>query len=115
VIAHVVLFQPRTDLSPAEREAFAQSFARAIDRIPQLRRARVGKRKNLERLYDGLNARGFSHIAVLEFDCEADLRAYLDHPAHDELGRRFYETAEAALVFDFDMKEGDDAIGLFRR
>jgi hypothetical protein len=114
VIAHVVLFQPRADLAPAEREAFAQSFAGAVAGIPQLRRARVGERKNLERFYDGLNARSFSHIAVLEFDSETDLRTYLEHPAHEELGRRFYETAEAALVFDFEMKEGHDAIALFR-
>jgi Stress responsive A/B Barrel Domain len=113
VIAHVVLFQPRADLSPTEREAFAQSFARAVSGIPQLRRARVGERKNFARLYDRLNARSFSHIAVLEFDSETDLRAYLDHPAHEELGRRFYETAEGALVFDFDMKEGNEVKAVF--
>jgi hypothetical protein len=113
VIAHVVLFQPRADLSQTERETFAQSFARAVSGIPQLRRARIGERKNFERLYDRLNARSFSHIAFLEFDSEADLRAYLDHPAHQELGKRFYETAEAALVFDFDMKENDEVKAVF--
>jgi hypothetical protein len=42
MIAHVVLFQPRADLSPTDREAFAAAFERAITEIPQVRRARVG-------------------------------------------------------------------------
>jgi stress responsive alpha/beta barrel protein len=114
VIAHVVLFQPRADLSNEQRESFARAFERAVAGIPQLRRAQLGERQTLDRLYDRLNARDFSHIAILEFDSESDLRTYLDHPAHEELGQRFYETAEAALVYDFAMKEGDDAITLFR-
>ena len=38
---------------------------------------------------------------------EADLRAYLNHPAHVTLGQRFFQTAEAALVYDFVMVEPD--------
>ena len=40
---------------------------------------------------------------MIEFDTEEALRTYLDHPAHAELGRRFYEFSEAALVHDFEM------------
>lgn len=114
MIAHVVIFQPRADLSPADREAFAASFERALTSIPQVRRARVGERMNLGRLYDQQNARDFSHIAIIEFDSEADLRAYLDHPAHRELGERFYRSAEAALVFDFELTDGERVQDLLR-
>jgi hypothetical protein len=106
VIAHVVLFQPRADLSPADREAFAAAFERALTNIPQVRRARVGERINLGRLYDQQNALSFSHAAIIEFNSEEDLRAYLEHPAHQELGQRFYAIAEAAMVFDFAMVDG---------
>lgn len=113
MIAHVVLFQPRRDLSAAARSAFAASFERALTSIPQVRRARVGERKNLGRLYDQMNARDFPYVAIIEFDSEVDLRAYLDHPAHDELGKCFYESAEAALVYDFALSEGEDVTRLF--
>ena len=114
MIAHVVLFQPRADLSATDREAFAASFERALTSIPQVRRARVGERVNLGRFYDQQNARDFSHVAVIEFDSEADLRAYLEHPAHRELGTRFYQAAEAALVYDFALSEGTEAGNVFK-
>jgi Stress responsive A/B Barrel Domain len=114
MIAHVVLFQPRAGLSDADRAAFAASFEHALTRIPRVRRAYVGERVNLGRFYDQHNARDFSHLAIIEFDSEADLRAYLDHPAHQELGERFYSAAEAALVFDFALTEGQRISDLLR-
>src|SRR5919108_3981749 len=113
MIAHLVLFQPRPDLSPTDRAAFAASFERALASIPHVRRARVGQRVNLGRVYDQQNARDFSHVAIIEFNSEGDLRAYLDHPAHEELGRCFYSSAEGVMVFDFRLQEGEDAMAVF--
>lgn len=79
-----------------------------------MRRARIGERRHLGRLYDQLNERDFPFVAVIEFETEADLRAYLEHPAHEELGKYFYETSRAALVFDFELSEGRDAQRVFR-
>jgi hypothetical protein len=115
MIAHVVLFEPRADLSAADREAFAASFERALTSIPQVRRARLGERVNLGRVYDQQNARAFSHVAIIEFDSTADLLVYLEHPAHQELGARFYATAEAALALDFSLVEGADVASVFNR
>ena len=113
MIAHVVLFQPRSDLRAAEREAFAAAFEHALTSIPQVRRARVGARRIMGRQYDQQNRSEFSFVAILEFDSEADLRTYLDHPAHDELGRQFYGTAESALAYDFELTEGAGVSGVF--
>ena len=44
MIAHVVLFKPRADLSPEARRRLAESFEAALRQIPSIRRARVGKR-----------------------------------------------------------------------
>jgi hypothetical protein len=114
LIAHVVLFQPRRDLPAAARDRFAAAFERALTSIPQVRRARVGERKTLGRAYDRMNERDFPYAAIIEFDEESDLRAYLDHPAHDDLAKWFYETAEAALVYDFELREGANATAVFR-
>ena len=113
MVAHVVLFRPRADLDEADRRAFAGAFQHAIAGIPSVRRARVGWRINLGREYDALNTHNFQFVAILEFDREKDLAAYLAHPAHQELGARFYQSAEAALVYDFELKEGADVAAVF--
>ena len=115
MIAHVVLFQPRATSRRTERDAFAASFEHALTSIPQVRRARVGARRTLGRALRPAERCDFSFVAIIEFDSEADLLTYLDHPAHEELGRRFYETAEAALVYDFELTEGAGASGVFQR
>lgn len=107
MIAHVVLFHPQAGLTDAERAAFIAALEHALVNIPLIRRARVGRRLVLGQQYDQQNAQQFSFAAILEFDNESDLRHYLEHPAHKTLGEQFYYAAEAALVFDFDLIEGD--------
>ena len=48
----------------------------------------------------------YTHAAILEFDDLAGLRAYLEHPAHTELGSRFFDCFEHALMYDFDVHDG---------
>jgi hypothetical protein len=66
----------------------------------------------LNRPYDELNAANFPFAAMLEFETEGDLRAYLEHPAHQMLGAQFYVTSDAALVFDFEGVPGPPFDGL---
>ncbi len=89
-----------------EREQFVASLENALDGIPVIARARVGRRRVLGRAYDAAAAEHYEFAAVLEFAAEADLRTYLDHPAHLELGRRFFASAETMLVHDFEMVDG---------
>jgi Stress responsive A/B Barrel Domain len=94
MIAHVVLFRPRVDLSKEAREALAASFEAALTQIPSIRRARVGRRID------------YTYAAVIEFDNRAGLMAYLDHPAHEQLASRFFSAFEEALMYDFELLEG---------
>ena len=55
----------------------------------------------------------YSHAALLEFDDVAGLRAYLEHPAHQELASRFFEAFEEALIYDFEVKDGEAGIAAF--
>lgn len=101
MIAHVVLFRPKTDLSTMERDVFIDSLRRAIDGIPQIVRARVGRRVTLGTAYDALPGQDYPFMAILEFSTRADLAAYLAHPAHQALGEQFYTAAESALALDY--------------
>lgn len=102
MISHVVLFRPRTTITEAEREALIAALRHAVSGIATIRRATIGRRVLLNRPgYETQMAEHYEYSAILEFDSEADLRAYLDHPAHVDLGRRLFTAADAVLAYDF--------------
>ena len=109
MIAHIVLFRPRPDLSVEERESLATAFLEALNKIPSIRRARVGMRIMTGRPYERLMRSDYPYAAVLEFDDRAGLMAYLEHPAHDDLGSRVYSAFADALMYDFELQEGQAA------
>lgn len=106
MIAHIVLFRPKADLTADQRRAFVTALEHAFGSIPLIKRARVGRRLVMGRQYDQQNTHDFPFVAVLEFDSEAGLRGYLEHPAHEMLGAQFYVTSDAAFVFDYELLEG---------
>jgi hypothetical protein len=57
-------------------------------------------------------AEHYEYSAILEFDSEADLHAYLDHPAHADLGKMLFTSAEAVLAYDFTSVAKDDLSNL---
>lgn len=109
MIAHVLLFRPLPSLTADDREALVAVLERALDGIPSIRRASVGQRRLVGRPYEQLMRDDYPYIATIEFDDEAGLRAYLDHPAHQALAERFFRSVDAALVYDFEMT---DAAGI---
>lgn len=107
---HLVLFRPRADLSSDQRAALASSFEAALRAIPAIRQARVGRRVMTGRPYEAMMRADYPYAAVIEFDNAAGLRAYLDHPAHQQLATRFFESFEDALIYDFELQEGAAAL-----
>jgi hypothetical protein len=107
---HVVLFRPRASLTVEERGRLASVFSDAVRAIPSLRRVQVGTRVTLARAYEAAMRTHYSHAAILEFDDVAGLREYLEHPAHDMLGRLFFEMFEEALIYDFQTIEGAEGV-----
>ena len=101
MVAHVVLLKPRATLTEGELNALLDSMRVAFTGIPEIKRVRIGKRILLGRGYETQMAEHFEYSAIIEFDSEADLRVYLDHPQHQELGRRFFESVDAAMVYDY--------------
>jgi hypothetical protein len=102
VISHVVLFRPRATLTPGERTALIESLKTAVTGIAAIKRTAIGKRILLNRPgYETQMTEHFEYSAILDFDTEADLRAYLDHPAHVSLGTLLFTMADAVLAYDF--------------
>jgi hypothetical protein len=106
MILHIVLFRPRRGLGEDQRRNLARAFANAMDNISAIKRARIGRRRTHGRPYEQLMREDYTHVAVIEFEDLAGLRAYLEHPAHAELGSRFFDSFEQALMYDFDVQDG---------
>jgi len=102
VIIHVVLFRPRADLGSADATLLIEAFNHALTSIPSVRSSRVGRRTKLGTQYEQLPQPDLTYVALIEFDDRAGLAAYLEHPAHTEIGRRFFEASETQLIYDFD-------------
>jgi hypothetical protein len=105
-----VLFRPRPDLSPDERQRLAEALTRALREIPSVRRLRVGRRITHGRPYEQLMRTDYPYAALIEFDDLSGLLAYLDHPAHRQLAQRFFESFEEALMYDYQVEDGEQGI-----
>lgn len=95
--------KPRANLTAAEREAFVAALERAVREIASVRNVRVGTRVVHGAGYEALVPDAADYIAVIDFDDLEGLQAYLRHPAHEELGKRFYESLSSGLAYDFDI------------
>ena len=102
MISHIVLFRPKSSLTNVERQTLINSLRQAVDGIASIKRAVIGRRIFLGRPgYETQMAEHYEYSAIIEFETEADLRAYLDHPAHVDLGKLLFTSADAVLAYDF--------------
>jgi hypothetical protein len=110
VIAHIVLFQPRADLSESDKRRVVAALTDAAQGAPMVKRCRVGKRV-LHRLpgYEQAMSTNYEYAAIFEFDDLEGLRAYLRHPAHHAIGGHFTSAASAALAYDYELADVSDA------
>jgi hypothetical protein len=112
MIVHLVLFRPKASLSSADQRALVQSIEQAAANISSVRRFRVGRAIPDPPAYLLQGFPDLPYVAMLEFDDRTALDDYLEHQMHGELGRRFNEGAEAALIYDYEVHEGTQATRL---
>ena len=105
MVAHIVLFRPKPDISPADRQAMFDALQAAAAGIPSVRRFHIGSRLKHGPQYERLMTEDYPFAAVIEFEDLAGLQAYLQHPKHQALGELFYLFLEKALAYDFAMEK----------
>lgn len=103
MVSHVVLMTPKPDLSTDARQAFVAAFERALREIPSVRGVRIGRRVMHGANYESAAVEAGAYLAIIDFDDLDGLQAYLRHPAHADLGARFYQTLSAAMVYDYEV------------
>jgi hypothetical protein len=106
VIAHIVLLQPRADLTAAERQQALDTLSRAATHVPEIRRFRLGRRvKHGLPGYEQVMLQDFEFALIIEVDDVAALTRYLQAPAHAALGDLFYSATSAALAYDYALDD----------
>lgn len=106
MIAHVVLFTPKPDLSDADRAALLDALVSASTGIPSIRRFRVGTRvKHGLAGYEQMMRDDYEFAAIIEFDDMHGLKAYLQHQSHVVIGQHFTKSAARSLAYDYEMGE----------
>ena len=110
MIAHIILFSPKPELSDDARRDFLDALVAASSTIPSIRRFRVGRRvKHGLPGYEQMMREDYEFAATLEFDDLGGLTTYLTHPSHEALGRHFIASAARSLAYDYAMVEPADA------
>jgi hypothetical protein len=110
VIAHIVLFEPRPDLSEGDRNGLLEGLRAAARDVPTVRQLRVGRRiRHGLPGYEQAMRDEYSFAAIIEFDSVDGLRSYLAHPAHARIGRHFSESSVRALAYDYHVVDVSDA------
>ena len=116
MIAHVVLFSPRADLSEDDRRALLEALVAASGEIPSIRSFRVGKRvKHNLPGYEQMMRDDYEFAAIIEFDDMAALKTYLAHPSHTAIGLHFTSSAERSLAYDYDVVDARDVSRFLER
>jgi hypothetical protein len=108
MLFHITLFRPRPDLTAADRAGLVEALESALQRIPSIRRFHVGRRVTHGAGYEALMPVSLDFAAVIEFDDLGGLQAYLEHPAHEALGKRFMQSLESSVIFDYQMQGGEE-------
>ena len=102
MIAHVILFSPKPELTLEGRRDLLGALVSASAEIPSIRSFRVGRRvKHGLPGYESLMRDDYDFAAIVEFDDMDGLTSYLAHPSHAAIGRHFVTSAARSLAYDY--------------
>ena len=105
MIAHLVLLQPKPDLTEEQRAAALDTIRGSAANIPDVRHLRLGRRiKHGLPGYEQLMPQDFEFAMIVEVDDVDALKRYLKAPAHEALAHLFYTATAAALAYDYEFE-----------
>jgi hypothetical protein len=101
VITHVVLFQPRRDITLAEKQELAEAVRFACTQAPTVQKFEIGRVVDVGAGYaQKVGGPTYEYVAIIEFSDRAGLLSYLNHDAHRRLGELFWKACEATAIID---------------
>lgn len=100
MIRHMVFFSFKPDADPAKREALLREYAAFPSVHPAMRNFTLGR--NISE-----RDRTFEYAFTVEFESEADLKAYLNSREHEEhVALRFRPLIAARAIVSYEVADG---------
>jgi stress responsive alpha/beta barrel protein len=96
VLRHIVMYKFKDDASPAQIKEVIDAFAALPKKVDTIIAFEHGANVSTEG-----KSEGFTHVFVVTFKSEADLAAYLVHPAHQAYVKVVLDRREKVVVFDY--------------
>ena len=96
VLCHVVLYKFKDDLPAAQLQEVIDAFAGLPKKVDTI----IGFEHGTNVSKEG-KSEGFTHVFVVTFKNEADLAAYLVHPAHEAYVNVVKGRRDKVIVFDY--------------
>ena len=96
VLRHVVMYKFKDDQTAAQVKEVIDAFAGLPKKVDTI----IGFEQGTNVSKEG-KSEGFTHVFVVTFKNEADLAAYLVHPAHDAYVKVVRDRREKVIVFDY--------------
>jgi hypothetical protein len=96
VLRHIVMYKFKPETTPAQVQEVIDAFAGLPKKIDKIIGFEAGANVSKEG-----KSEGFTHVFVVTFKTEADLAAYLVHPAHEAYVKVVAGKREKVVVFDY--------------
>jgi stress responsive alpha/beta barrel protein len=96
VLRHIVMYKFKDGVTPAQLKEVIDAFAALPKKVDTIIDFEHGTNVSKEG-----KSEGFAHVFVVTFKNEADLAAYLIHPAHEAYVKVVRDRREKVVVFDY--------------
>jgi hypothetical protein len=96
VLRHIVMYKFKPETTPAQVQEVIDAFAGLPKKIDTI----IGYEAGTNVSKEG-KSEGFTHDFVVTFKSEADLAAYIVHPAHEAYVKVVKDKREKVVVFDY--------------
>lgn len=96
VLRHIVMYKFKPETTPAQIQEVIDAFGGLPKKIDLI----VGYEAGANVSKEG-KSEGFTHVFIVTFKTEADLAAYLVHPAHEAYVKVVKDKREKVVVFDY--------------
>jgi hypothetical protein len=94
MLSHVVLLQPKVEVSQAEIVTALEHVQALQGVIPGIVGIQVGENLN------STNHRGYTHGFIIQFESEELFKGYAPHPAHKPVSEELQRICQSIIDFD---------------
>ena len=98
MITHIVLLQPKVEVSSAEVNAVLKQVQALQGAIPGILDVQIGENRST-------NHQGYTYGFVMHFVDRAHLKAYAPHPAHRVVSDELVRMCQSIIDFDMEHEE----------